>query len=147
MLTDLMGAIKDYSISIELTSEKIPGTIDNYSKAKTFLAYDERAQAKYNLEDYVGALSDFTKLIEFDPKYINAYLFRGHSKGNLGDYRGAINDYTQIIEIDTKNSTAYFVRGMCKIKHNMKDSGCLDLSKAGELGDPVAYYYIKKNCQ
>jgi len=27
-----------------------------------------------------------------------------------------------------------------------KDSGCLDLSKAGELGKSIAYEAIKKHC-
>jgi hypothetical protein len=36
---------------------------------------------------------------------------------------------------------------LTKIKLGQKDSGCLDLSKGGELGDVEAYGLISKNCQ
>jgi hypothetical protein len=41
---------------------------------------------------------------------------------------------------------AYSGRGIAKIRSGQKDSGCLDLSKAGELGFAEAYESIKKLC-
>jgi len=69
------------------------------------------------------------------------------AKNYLLDFRGAILDYTKAIEIIPNFSEAYFCRGMTKIALNRKEDGCLDLRKAGELGDAVAYEYIKKYCQ
>jgi len=40
---------------------------------------------------------------------------------------------------------AYYARGIAKIKSGDKNGGCLDLSKAGELGFD-AYDTIKKYC-
>ena len=40
-------------------------------------AYYNRAEAKYVLLDYQGAISDYTKAIEINPQYENAYHFRG----------------------------------------------------------------------
>jgi hypothetical protein len=37
--------------------------------------------------------------------------------------------------------------GLEKIKYSRNDDGCLDLSKAGELGEQNAYDMIKIFCQ
>jgi len=36
--------------------------------------------------------------------------------------------------------------GIAKIASGLKDKGCLDLSKAGELGEASAYETIKELC-
>jgi len=41
---------------------------------------------------------------------------------------------------------AYYNRGLAKIQLGQKDSGCLDLSKARELGDADAFDAIKELC-
>ncbi len=41
---------------------------------------------------------------------------------------------------------AYYGGGVSKIYINQKDSGCLDLSKAGEMGYTDAYDTIKEYC-
>jgi tetratricopeptide (TPR) repeat protein len=62
-------------------------------------------------------------------------------------YRGAIADYNKAIEIDPNYKDAYFSRAIAKIISNQKDSGCLDFSKAGELGMEEAYDAIQKFCK
>jgi tetratricopeptide (TPR) repeat protein len=37
-------------------------------------AYFFRGKAKLDMKDYQGAVSDFTKVIELDPKYVTAYI-------------------------------------------------------------------------
>ena len=44
-------------------------------------------------------------------------------------------------------SNSYYNRGLAKIALDQKDSGCLDFSKAGELGLSAAYEAIKEYCQ
>ena len=44
------------------------------------------------LKDYYGAISDYTKAIDLNPKYGNAYFNRGVSKAILKDYYGACED-------------------------------------------------------
>jgi hypothetical protein len=41
---------------------------------------------------------------------------------------------------------AYFMRGILRIDFGDTKNGCLDLSKAGELGDLKAYEAIKEKC-
>jgi hypothetical protein len=64
----------------------------------------------------------------------------------LQAYQDAINDCSKIIEINPKNVDAYFMRGILRIDFGDTKNGCLDLSKAGELGDLKAYEAIKEKC-
>ena len=50
-------------------------------------------------------------------------------------------------EINPNNKDAYFLRGMILITIDQKEAGCVDLSKAGELGDADAYEMIRTYCQ
>jgi len=74
------------------------------------------------------------------------YLESGNTKYELKDYKGAIQDYNKAIELDPKYAVTYYNRGVAKILLGQKDNGCLDLSKAGELGHAEAYEAIKENC-
>ena len=71
---------------------------------------------------------------------------RDRIKSAIGDQRGAIQDCTSAIKLSPKHAEAYYVRGL--IKHSLGDenSGCLDLSKAGELGYTQAYKVISDYC-
>ena len=75
---------------------------------------------KYNLNDNIGAIADFSKAIEDNPKDAKAYCKRGNAKYLLMDYTGAIQDCTKSIEINSKYAEAYNVRGITERK--LKDS-------------------------
>ena len=57
-----------------------------------------------------------------------------------------LSDFNSAIKLDPNNAMAFCNRGLAKIKLNDKNGGCLDLSKAGELGFQAAYESIKKYC-
>jgi len=76
----------------------------------------------------------------------NSYHSSGISKYFLGNNRGAIQDFNKAIEFNPKFAATFYDRGLAKISFGQKDSGCLDLSKAGELGSSVAYDLIKEHC-
>ena len=65
----------------------------------------------------------------------------------LGKYEDAIKDIDNAIKLFPKEGLFYATRGLAKININsLKDSGCLDFSKAGELGYKEAYEVIKGVC-
>ncbi len=74
------------------------------------------------------------------------HFYSGNTKYELKDYKGAIQDYTKAIELNPNHANAYNNRGLAKIFLEQKDDGCLDLSKAGELGHAKTYEAIKKYC-
>ena len=62
-------------------------------------AYHNRAIVKEMLEDYAGAIEDYSKVIALDPKDALAYYGRGKSKGSLKNYKGAIKAYDMAIKV------------------------------------------------
>jgi tetratricopeptide (TPR) repeat protein len=109
-------------------------------------AYSRRGNLKSLNKDFVGAIADFTKVISVNPREERAFHNRANAKYSLRDFRGAIADYTKAIEINPNFSTAYYGRGLSKLNLNETYTGCLDLSKSGELGYVDAYAKIQNFC-
>ena len=59
----------------------------------------------------------------------------------------SIDNYTKAIELYPYMGDAYFNRGLVLIYLKDKEKGCIDLSRAGELGVQDAYGVIKKYCE
>ena len=98
------------------------------------------------LQDYYGDIADYTSAIAINENHIEAYFNRGKAKQFLQAYEDAINDCSKIIQLHPKNVDAYHMRGILRIDFGDLKNGCLDLSKAGELGDLKAYETIKEKC-
>jgi tetratricopeptide (TPR) repeat protein len=130
---DLHGAMKDYNTAIEA----------NPKSADAFFA---RGNVKMRLQDYYGAIEDFSAAIAVNENFVEAYFSRGKAKQLLMAYEDAINDVTKIIQINPKSVDAYYMRGILRIDFGDMKNGCLDLSKAGELGDLRDYEVIKEKC-
>ena len=102
--------------------------------SQTATQYLDRGIAKAELNDYKGAIGEFTKAIEINPKDAEAYAYRGNAKTQIQDYIGSIPDFTKAIEIDPKNMGAsYCNRGLVKDKLKDYDGAYDDYSKAIEL--------------
>jgi len=132
------GAIADISKAIELKSDYVA-------------AYFLRAEAKKNLKDFRGSLLDFNKALSIKPSNDTTmavvYLDRGMVKLNLNDLIGGESDFTKAIAIKSHYAEAYFNRGIARLMLKKKSAGCMDLSKAGELGLSRAYEIIQEECQ
>jgi tetratricopeptide (TPR) repeat protein len=68
--------------------------------------YDKLGLIKYRLEDYRGAINDFSFTIRYFPDDINAYYFRGLSKIKILDFESAILDFNKILDINPNNELA-----------------------------------------
>lgn len=130
---DRHGAMKDYNHAVE----KNPKFGD---------AFFARGNVKMKLQDYYGAIADYSSAIAINENHIEAYFNRGKAKQFLQAYEDAINDCSKIIQLHPKNVDAYHMRGILRIDFGDLKNGCLDLSKAGELGDLKAYETIKEKC-
>jgi len=130
---DYIGAIADFTEVIKVKNM--------YSEA-----YFRRGVAKDLLQDYHGAIADFSEAIKNNPNNVDFYFYRGDSRSKIRDYTSAIEDYTMVLEFNKNSSKAYYSRGLAKIFSGQRAAGCLDLSKAGELGMKEAYDTIKQFC-
>ena len=114
--------------------------IDNYSIEDSYLkaeAFYNRGLQKRYLEDYKGAIVDYSQAILLRVDYYKAYNNRGFAKLLLEDYSGAIADFTSTIKYDNYNtefsSMALGNRGVSKLA--IGQDGCADMKKAIELGN------------
>lgn len=107
-------------------------------------SYFKQGKDKYDLQDFTGAIKDYSKLIELNPKYAAAYFYRGCAKVQLQDFTGAVQDYNKAIELDPKYSEAYYMRGCATESLKDKQGALKDYSKAGELGYTEACVGIQR---
>lgn len=167
ILQDYEGVIQDCNILIELE----PGNIYTYmdrGKAKFFL-YDDRGAiedfnkviylsanfheaylfrgfSKFILKDYRGAILDFNKTIyQLDNILAEPRKYPSNiSSEMMLTLQKLKNDSDKILK--ERLAEAYCYRGLSKLIIEEINAGCLDLSKAGEIGDDKAHDLIKKYC-
>lgn len=84
---------------------------------------DEYFKIAQEKEDTV-AIEYYTKAIEINPKYADAYFFRGKEKAKFGNSLGALNDYNKAFELNCTDSDFYRFRGYAKVDVK-DDSGAL----------------------
>ena len=65
---------------------------------RNIFALINRGVDKSLLEDYMGAIDDYSRIIEIDKNNTLAYLNRGKNKKRIEDYRGAIEDFDRAIK-------------------------------------------------
>lgn len=116
-------------------------TLDNTGAARARVK--EKNAMNY---DYTPAIHDMTKAAKLMPDLPFTYYNLGNLYCLSSDLPEAINQYTKALDLYPALKEAYFNRGLVLIFLKDKEKGCIDLSKAGELGVQDAYSVIKKYC-
>ena len=88
---------------------------------------------KYYLEDYQGAIEDYTQAIRLKPDLAEAYYNRGLAKSDLGDKQGAIADFNEAIRLKPDYANAYYNRGDAKYALGDKQGAIEDYREAAWL--------------
>lgn len=99
---------------------------------------------KLKNEDYDGALEDFSKAVEKDPKFAEGYLNRGYVYGNRGELQEALADFDKAIAIDSGYIEAYYNRGFIYGFFEEFDKSIADFNKVIELNPKDAEAYINR---
>lgn len=124
--------------------------------------FRHRATCKMNLEDYRGAIRDYTKAIEiYEDKLKNqisihngyrcfSFGYRSFCKMKIKDYEGSIADCNKMVTCGDKayqaKNPAKAANAISKIKLGEINEGCIELSLLGEEGYEPAYTYILQYC-
>ncbi|RYU92774.1 tetratricopeptide repeat protein [Emticicia agri] len=106
--------------------------------------YYKTGKQKYADGAYEEAILYFTKAIQINPQYANAYMDRGLSLDALSYYQSAIQDFNIVIELK-KDSVpdAYHNRGMAYKNFTKYTEAIQDFDKAIALNFnyPLTYNY------
>jgi tetratricopeptide (TPR) repeat protein len=94
--------------------------------------------------DYTDAIEDMKRVAELVPNLPYAYFNLGNLYCLSSEHINSIENYTKAISLYPYMGDAYFNRGLVLIYLKDKEKGCIDLSRAGELGVADAYGVIKK---
>lgn len=115
----------------------------NTGDPSTALRHGDRERQQY---DYSEAIADMRKAAELMPELPHAYYNLGNLLCLTGDLPGAYEQYTKAIDLFPFFAEAYYNRGLVQIYLKDTQKGCLDVSKAGELGLEIAYEVLKRYC-
>ena len=136
----LQADMIDFISSMESNVQVL--TLDNTKTTRTRV----QDQVRHDY-DYTPAIMDITKAISIDPKFPYSYYNLGNLDCLSNDLPEAISQYTKALDINPGIGEAYYNRGLVLIYLKDKEKGCMDLSKAGELGIHDAYSVINKYCK
>ena len=125
-----------------------PELLQQDSALDTANAYAREAERN---GDWDKAITEFTKVIQANPKSDAAYYRRGlcwHAKGEISDadsdFNKAIDDFTAAIRLNPRHSLAYSARGWSFLMMDMFDEVIADCTKSIELNPNDARTY---NCR
>lgn len=83
------------------------------SNPKNMQELFNRGFAKYKVQDYTGALSDFDAVIKANSELVGeAYLYRGRCKKALNDISGAVIDLKQSLHYSPDSANVYIKNGL-----------------------------------
>jgi tetratricopeptide (TPR) repeat protein len=109
-------------------------------------AYPDKKSSSNSPDDYNEVIEDYNKCIQLNPNFPYAYFNLANVEIEKGNFDKAIEQFTNAIKLNPKFAEAYFNRGLTYIYIKNNSDGCMDLSKAGELGVANAYPIIRKYC-
>jgi tetratricopeptide (TPR) repeat protein len=111
------------------------------------IAFHSRGYAQNTKRNYDAAIKDYTKAIEYNPRYTEALLDRGIAYGASENYDAAIADYTTIIdELHQGSAAALLNRGLAYRAKRNTDNAITDYTEAIRLdGRNIEAYLSRGN--
>ena len=133
---------------VALTSAAAMLALPEQAMAESFRFYIDRGHKKHDAGDYSGAISDYSKAIEINPKYANTYYFRGGAKYLLQeDFYGVISDLNRYVELFSKeDEKAFMILGLAKKQLGDMKGACADWRKASSLGHKITPQWVRNQC-
>ena len=123
------------------------GTAKSFSQQSQSISaetYFIRGYEKTNLENYKGAIVEFTQAIRLNPNNAIAYHMRGYSKYMLGQHYAAIADLNTAIQLQPNYAIAYYMRGRAKAGLGQYIAAIADLNTAIRLQPNNADAYFRR---
>lgn len=112
--------------------------------APPYLTLHQQGLELAEKKNYDEAISAFTKGINLNPKYAEAYKHRGNAYMEKEQYDAAIADYTKYIQLDSKSAQIFHNRGRAYQLKKLYDQAINDYSKAIEIDPKAAFRYVDR---
>jgi tetratricopeptide (TPR) repeat protein len=112
---------------------------DISADALSVLCFIEMGNLCVETDDKKGAIENYTKAIEQEPKNINSLIKRGDVYAETCDYSAAINDYTEVIKINAACIEAYEKRGAAYEKAGHREESSKDYAMAAYLNGLIFF--------
>lgn len=90
--------------NIKVEKKNVKKVSENKNSGPSAEVYFTRGKEKVKAKNYKGAISDLTKAIKKNPKYIEAYRYRALAKDSIGDYNGAEEDYEHAFLLESSRN-------------------------------------------
>jgi len=126
---------------------KVKNREENIRKAQEYFKHGDKHFHKTG--DVDKAIQSYTKGIQLDSSYINAYFNLGLIYQIEREHSKAIKNFSKVIALDSKNAKAYLYRGQALnyIEEN-KTNACIDWKKSCDLGyDTGCNYITEQQCK
>ena len=113
--------------------------------------YNNQGIAKFELGEYVAAISDFDMALRLDSDDVEtciAYKYRGIAKSKLGEYVAAISDFDMALRLNPNDTGAYIYRAFAKRDLGEHFSAIPDYDSAIRLTpDDAKLYNLRGNAK
>jgi len=114
-------AIKRYTYAID------SGRLDKDNLA---IAYNNRANAWVDKEEYKQAVGDYSQALTINPNFLEAYFNRGIAYYRLQEYDKSYDDFSRAISLDRDNASAFFNRSFPLAKKGLVQKAIEDVQQA-----------------
>ena len=105
-------------------------TLEDRKKA---VLHTERGTALLTADDVPGALREFNRALNLDPRQAAAWTKRGSLRLTNGELEGAIRDLSNAIILDSSCVEAYEKRGVARERSGDRETAKQDYKKSIEI--------------
>ncbi len=135
----LKAEMIDFIASLEGNVQTLSMDTDGAARARV----SDRVARTY---DYSEAIADIQEALSILPDIPYLYFDLGNLQCLSSRFVEALDNYDMAIKLYPNMGDAYYNRGLVLIYLKDKEKGCIDLSRAGELGVADSYSVISKYC-
>lgn len=136
-LSEIIGMKEDIEI-VKKDIDKSKKAAERFAKRAMASKLFTQALSEKDLQK---AIELYSKAIELDPNFAEAYSNRGYAKYLLGEEKNALQDYDKAIELNPNLSEAYNNRGNAKESLGDENGALEDYDKAIELNPDYTNAY------
>ena len=135
----LKAEMIDFIASLEGNVQTLSMDTDGATRARV----SDRVARTY---DYSEAIADIREALSILPDIPYLYFDLGNLECLSSRFVEALENYDMALKLYPNMGDAYYNRGLVLIYLKDKEKGCIDLSRAGELGVADSYSVISKYC-